>query len=169
MHLTIILFFFLLSFPIKANGLLLSYGHSTSKDQSQVTKLGYVLEPSVDIAQSLGEGFSLEIEISTSEWENLYGPDIKVGSITPLLVYNTDFLSYPSFVRFGIGLAYINQTQWGNRSLGDNWIFEDKLELGFKLMKHHRIGMSLTHYSNGATNKNNDGTTLVSLNYRLHW
>lgn len=152
-----------------ADGVLLSGGQSTSKDKSSVIQFGYIIEPGKSSPLLILNAFTWELEFSASEWENLYGPDIKTGSITPFLKYVNTTNTINWFIRVGVGVAYVEQTQWGNRSLGDNWLFSDKLEIGTEINQHNRIGLSLTHYSNARLNKNNDGTNIVSLNYSVHW
>ena len=130
-----------------ANSVYYSLGESTSKDKSNTRRLGVIVKPTVDLNLLDANSLSLQVDISYSTWQNFYGPDIKAGSIVPMLLYQKKNQSIHWFVRFGVGLAYINQTRWGNRDLGDNWIFENKFTVGFQPLNNHALALSLSHYS----------------------
>ncbi|NMP33329.1 acyloxyacyl hydrolase [Thalassotalea sp. M1531] len=36
-------------------------------------------------------------------------------------------------------------------------------------LNNHALALSLSHYSNAATNSDNDGTNIVSLEYSIAW
>ena len=154
---------------VQAKGLYLSLGNSSSKDQQKTERFGFVHTVNPHVFDIADVPIQLSFDYSTSIWENLYGDDIKTASIIPMFsaTFSNEHISY--FVKFGIGLAYINQTTWGKRELGDNWIFEDKLEIGAELCLHHSLALSLSHYSNAATNNNNDGSNIFSIVYMYQW
>lgn len=108
------------------------------------------------------------IEISYFKWQN-YDQDIKGGSIAPSFILPTTFFTQQAYWKFSIGIAYINNVKWYARKLGDNWLFEDKLEYGVILTDKQTISIAFSHYSNAALNKNNDGANILSIGYQLNW
>lgn len=163
-----------LSINSYADGILLSTGRSTTIDKNNVNKIAYIYEVDKPWAFISDNNLFLEWEASYFVWENKYdvildGEDITGVALTPVFGYRIPYKNNNFYVRAGIGVAYIGTKKWGNRELGDNWTFEDKLEVGYSFDDQHNLGFSLTHYSNAKTNKHNDGVNLLSLNYSYKW
>lgn len=152
-----------------ADGILLSVGQSTTTDENSAHKIAYIYDVEKPWSFIANNNFYLEWEASYFIWENKYGDDITGGSLNPMFGYKLPYKNNEFFVRVGIGVAYIDQVRWGNRKLGANWTFEDKIELGYSVNNNHLVGLSLTHYSNAGTNKHNDGVNIYSLNYSYKW
>lgn len=158
----------LLSFSVLADGIAINYGESTSKDKSPTRRASYVMVFD-QLNQKLENSISIEAEASYFIFKNYYGDDLTGGSLTPMIRYFFPLESMNLYAGFGIGVAYIDQKSWGNRDLGDNWMFEDKLEIGNMFNQHSRLALSLMHYSNAGTNKYNDGTNIFFLGYSYLW
>ncbi len=112
---------------------------------------------------------TLEIVAEYFNWQNHYGDDITGGGLTPMFRYSNDYGDFKLYASIGIGGTYADQIKWGNRDLGDNWMFVDTLELGGDWNKTHRLSISLKHYSNAGFNKQNDGVNIFLLNYGYFW
>jgi hypothetical protein len=169
MNKAVVITLLLLPLNSLADGFTISRGKSTSKDKSNTKSYAYIAETSIKLPYLSEHNFTLDIDITTHFWQNYYGPDLTAASITPMINYKFYKNEWQWLVRLGIGLAYVDQTRWGNREIGDNWVFEDKLEFGVMLAQKHRMTLSLKHYSNAATNSNNDGINILSLNYSYMW
>lgn len=157
-----------------ADGILLSMGRSTTADESKANKIAYIYEVKQPWEFISNNNLYLEWEASYFVWENKYnsildGDDITGASLNPVFGYRIPYNNNEFYVRVGIGVAYIESKKWGNRDFGDNWTFEDKLEVGYSVNHNHHLGFSLTHYSNAGTNKYNDGVNIYSLNYSYKW
>jgi len=148
---------------------MISRGESTSKESPSTSRFGYILE--LDRRWQLTDSsyLNIEFEFAKFKWTNHYGPTIDGGAIIPILRYNSQIFQHPFFLALGVGGAYISETRWHKRKLGNNWLFEDKFELGTHFLDSHRLSFSLRHYSNADTNKDNDGTNILSVNYSFHW
>lgn len=171
MKLALCIYLFVLLLPIQsfADAISVGRGQSTSFDESNTKRYAYIIESKYVIPYFTEKQLTLDWDISTHFWQNLYGPDITAASIVPLVKYTIETHDITFVARFGIGIAYVDQTRWGNRELGDNWMFEDKLEIGVEVTAQHRVAMLFQHFSNAALNSKNDGTNIVSLNYSYHW
>jgi hypothetical protein len=165
----IVLLFLITTLNVHADGILFSKGKSSTIDENIADKIGYLYEVKNPWGDLVSSNLFLNWEASYFVWENKYGDDITGGAIIPLIGYSHKFMDKEFYIRAGVGVAYLDQTRWGNRHLGDNWTFEDKIDFGVNLHKHSNISFSLTHYSNAATNKNNDGVNIFSLNYTFKW
>ncbi|REL27414.1 acyloxyacyl hydrolase [Thalassotalea euphylliae] len=154
---------------VNAHSLYYAIGESTAKDKSNTQKLGFVYHPSTEIEFLADYNLFLTLDVSAATWQNLYGPDLKTGAVIPSFNYPSTQQDNWWYVKFGIGVAYVDQTRWGNRRLGDNWMFEDKLEFGIKVYRNHHMALSFSHYSNANTNKHNDGLNIISLLYQYTW
>lgn len=153
----------------QADALTFGSGQSTSIDKSNTQKYGYIFETKYQFPYFIEQNLTFDFDLSAHFWQNLYGPDITAASLVPLVKYKI-YTEYITIVtRIGIGIAYVDQIRWGNRELGDNWMFEDKIEIGVELTSNHRVALLLQHYSNAALNSKNDGTNLLSINYSYHW
>lgn len=157
------------SYQVSADAISFARGQSTSIDKSNIKKYAYILETNYNIPILREYQLTLDIDFSGHFWQNLYGPDITAASAVPLIKYKIETPLGILVSRVGIGIAYVDQVRWGNRDLGDNWMFEDKLEIGIEITHKHRIALLLQHFSNAGLNKSNDGTNLLSLNYSYHW
>ena len=168
---TLLTFFTLaiISTQTLADGILIAAGNSTSKEHPKSKRIAYIYETDKSLYESENSRLTIDIEASYFNWQNNYGPDIDGGAITPYLRYVITQENISYFASFGIGITYIEETRWHNRKLGDNWLFEDKLEAGIELYNTHRLSFALRHYSNADLHTNNDGTNLLSLNYSYHW
>lgn len=109
------------------------------------------------------------IDGSYWHWENDFGDDFNGGAITPTLYYQHHFFNVDISYRFGVGLAYIEETQWHTRDLGDNWLFENKLEFGLHFTNKHSVLATICHYSNADLNRNNAGLDIISIGYQYQF
>lgn len=143
------------------------YGKSTAATAPKIKNfgLGYDFEQTISI---LGiENLTPVLEANYWTWDN-YDGDIKGGSISPGLKLPLQYPLNP-YIKLSVGVSYIERTKWYARKLGDNWLFEDKLELGLELNPNNIIAFNLVHYSNAGLNKHNSGANVVSLVYKLNW
>jgi hypothetical protein len=152
-----------------ADGISISKGQSTSKDESNTKSYSYIFESDYTLPYFTELNLKIDLDVTVHFWQNLYGPDITAGSAIPMFTYKLRADGLHWFLRAGIGVAYVDQTIWGKRDLGNNWLFADKVDVGFELNKAHQFTLSLKHYSNAATNNSNDGTNIISINYTYRW
>ncbi len=143
------------------------YGESTAASKPNIKNigLGYEFKNSFSIFNI--ENIQPVIEVNYWRWEN-YDGDIAGGSISPGLKFPIQ-LPYDPYIKLSIGVAYIERVKWYARQLGDNWLFEDKLEFGVNINAYNTIALNLVHYSNAGLNKNNSGANILSLVYKLNW
>ena len=154
---------------VSAHSLYYAIGESTAKDRSDTKKLSLIYKPPTNIELLERNILYLTLDVSAASWQNLYGTDSKTGALIPMFNYPLRQQDQWWFIKFGIGAAYVDQTRWGNRRLGSNWMFEDKLEVGIRANPNHQITLSFSHYSNANTNKYNDGLNIISLLYQYNW
>ena len=169
MKFLLLLMLLLVQTAVDAHSIYYAIGESTAKDRSNTQKLGFVYKPSVNMEWLTSNNLFITLDVSAASWQNLYGSDLKAGSFIPMFNYPLRQQDQWWFIKFGIGAAYVDQTRWGNRRLGSNWMFEDKLEFGIKINANHNVAFSFSHYSNANTNKHNDGLNIISLLYQYNW
>jgi len=109
------------------------------------------------------------IELSHAHWNNQYFEDIKVTTLTPSVKIYWLWQEQALFASLGVGAAYLTETRFSSRRLGSNWLFEDKLSVGWKMTKQHSVSLSINHYSNANFASVNDGSTFVFLDYSYQW
>ncbi|MEC4725104.1 acyloxyacyl hydrolase [Shewanella sp. D64] len=96
-------------------------------------------------------------ESAYHHWQDFLYDDKNGGSITPSLKYQLHFQYLSLYLEIGIGATYLENQYYGDRNMGSNWQFEDKLGVGIVLFDHHQLGFSYIHYSNANLADNNDG------------
>lgn len=151
-----------------ADGFRVSYGESSAKLEPAVRMVAFNRHIK-SLWDNENQQVSLELEAEYFIWENFFGDDITGGAITPMFRYQYQLNDYALYGSIGIGGAYADQIKWGNRDLGDNWMFSDTLEFGIQWKEAHRLSGSLKHYSNAGTNTDNDGVNIFLINYGYFW
>ncbi|WP_447173329.1 acyloxyacyl hydrolase [Shewanella sp. 0m-8] len=160
-----------------SSGLEFSYGYIPAKneryDSGASWRLSYL--QGIDTTDTFLDnyGIGLRLELSVQRWED-NSPKSKhesnhVFSLNPIFQYQWHFKPMSLYLELGIGVAYVNNTLYLDRDLGSNWLFEDKLGLGLIVNKHHRIGLSYSHYSNAELASANDGADLIGISYGYTW
>ncbi|WP_281559085.1 acyloxyacyl hydrolase [Thalassomonas sp. RHCl1] len=112
-------------------------------------------------------------ELSHTRWQ-LWLQDKNTGwTVNPVFRYvlpARSFIPAKNFYYFfdaGIGVIKLDHRGFEKRDLGSKWLFEDKLAMGFGIGKHYEIAISWVHYSNANLASNNDGASMLAINYAL--
>ncbi|WP_371188011.1 acyloxyacyl hydrolase [Thalassotalea maritima] len=101
------------------------------------------------------------------QWHNdSYGISITPVFRIPLYQPTTDWLLQ---LGIGIGISYQSNERFGYAKLGSRLLFENKLQLNLIYQNQHQVTLFLYHYSNGETNKYNDGVDTLGIGYGYHW
>jgi hypothetical protein len=101
--------------------------------------------------------------VSINHWWN-DNESITALGYSPLFVYRR--LESPWSLRFGIGAAFLSDTQIAGRILSSHFQFEDQLGLEWTSGRH-RLGLVYLHYSNAGIEKPNHGLDLLMFSYSL--
>ena len=100
--------------------------------------------------------------VSLNRWVD-EGEAINAWAYSPVFVYQ--FRDAPvSYVKFGVGVAYLSDTQIKGRDLSSYFQFEDQLGIGWKWQEHD-ISLAYFHYSNAGIEEPNRGIDMVLLLY----
>lgn len=174
-------FLFLLVFLCQSafafdSGLALSYGqhitdHGNPRDV-KAFRLAYWIQP---------EGYSwkkvdLLFDVSVAYLRSHVGTanHISIASIAPIVRVDLIREDYIAFYLIGsIGPAVMSETQLGDRNLGIQFTFQDRVGVGFLFGKSRRIFVDaqFLHYSNAGLGKPNMGITvpvLISLGAKFN-
>lgn len=100
--------------------------------------------------------------MSFNQWK-LHDESVEVVAYSPVFVYRWGD-GPVSTIRFGIGAAYLSQTQIGNRRLSTHFQFEDQIGIGWR-WRRHTLGLDYLHYSNAGIEKPNQGIDIIMLSY----
>lgn len=113
-------------------------------------------------------------QLSLSDWDfgNGSGDDLQVFSIGPVFIY--DFKRYANglqpYAEYGLGLAYVSETQIDGDDLGIHFQFDNRLGLGIRFGsdQRHDLSVSFRHISNAGLDGDNDGydTVMAAYTYR---
>lgn len=109
--------------------------------------------------------FSISLGLSGSGWKR---QNQDIFTVSGLVMFKFYFLRFFGFVppTFSPYLLYsvagptlISRRTLGTAQLGENFLFQDILELGLQLGMHHAVNMALeyVHYSNGDIFEHNNG------------
>lgn len=103
--------------------------------------------------------------VSFNHWEA--GDDsLNAIAYSPVFVYR--FNAAPiSYVKFGIGGAYLSDTSIKNRNLSSYYQFEDQIGAGWT-WDVHDLSLVYMHYSNGGIEDPNHGINMIVLSYARH-
>jgi len=164
-----LLILFLPMITLANTGVSLSAGKVTGKLATTSSRIAIFSEQKSEWLTDLSANLSWQIELSHAHWNNQYFEDIKTTTLTPSLKYNWQWQQQTLFLSFGIGVAYLTETRFSSRRLGSNWLFEDKLSLGWDLTKQHALSISVNHYSNANLASVNDGSTFIFFDYHYSW
>ena len=82
---------------------------------------------------------------------------------SPVFVYRFNDAAV-SYVKFGVGVAYISDTTINNRNLSSHFQFEDQLGVGWE-WDVHDLSLVYMHYSNAGIEDPNEGIDMVVLSY----
>lgn len=100
--------------------------------------------------------------LSINRWADA-GESIDAVAYSPVFVYR--FHAAPvSYLKFGIGAAYLSDTQIQGRGLSTHFQFEDQLGVGWQLERHD-LSLVYMHYSNAGIVKPNHGIDILLLSY----
>lgn len=102
--------------------------------------------------------------VSLNRWQGS-GDAVNAIAYSPVFVYriNTAPVTY---LKFGIGVAWISDTRILTRNLGSHFQFEDQLGIGWQ-MGIHDLSLAYMHYSNAGFKHPNDGIDMVLLSYAI--
>lgn len=100
--------------------------------------------------------------LSLNRWQ---GPDegVNVVAYSPVFVYrlNTAPVTY---LKFGVGAAWLSASTIQTRHLGSHLQFEDQLGVGWQWGLHD-LSLGYLHYSNAGFSHPNDGMDIVAFSY----
>lgn len=102
--------------------------------------------------------------ISLNRWQG-GGDAINAIAYSPVFVYraNTAPITY---LKFGVGAAWLSDTRIQSRNLGSHFQFEDQLGLGWQWGRHD-LSLAYMHYSNAGFTHPNDGIDSIVLAYAI--
>ena len=91
------------------------------------------------------------------------GDSLNAIAYSPVFVYrfNDAFISY---LKLGVGVAYLSDTTIRNRNLSSHFQFEDQLGVGWE-WDVHDLSLVYMHYSNAGIKDPNQGIDMVVLSY----
>lgn len=164
-----LLILFLPMIAFADTGVSLSAGKVTGKLATTSSRIAIFSEQKSEWLTDVTPNLSWQIELSHAHWNNQYFEDIKTTTLTPSLKYNWHWQQLEMFLTLGVGAAYLTETRFSSRRFGSNWLFEDKLSLGWQMTKQQSISLSFNHYSNANLASVNDGSTFVLFDYRFTW
>jgi lipid A 3-O-deacylase len=100
--------------------------------------------------------------LSYNRWAEA-GESIDAVAYSPVFVYRFHAAAV-SYLKFGIGAAYLSDTQIQGRGLSTHFQFEDQLGIGWQ-WDRHELGLVYMHYSNAGIEKPNQGIDMILLSY----
>jgi len=100
--------------------------------------------------------------VSVNHWQGR-NDSLNALAYSPVFVYR--FYNAPvSYVKFGVGAAWLSDTRIQTRDLSSYYQFEDQIGLGWQRGVHD-LSLVYMHYSNAGFSKPNDGIDMVVLSY----
>jgi hypothetical protein len=157
-----------------AGELSLSWGEGSSrysfkvggKKTPDVIRVAYIHPSDWEWEFASDHTLRLEFEFGVHHWKDSFSNKTKNGVFfNPMWRYYIPILDQELYFGGGIGLAYTNSDRWMDRKLGARLLFEDKFEVGMKLLKRHRLSFSINHYSNAQLADINHGANIYYFNY----
>lgn len=150
------------------SGLALSYGqhvanHGNPKDV-RAYRVAYWIHPEGYTWKTIDLMFDLSVAHLTSSTGT--ANHLSVVTLAPVLRVDLIHEDYIAFYLIGsIGPAVMSDTQLGNRNLGINFTFQDRIGVGFIFGKSRRVFVDaqLLHYSNASLSSHNMGVTVPVL------
>ncbi len=100
--------------------------------------------------------------LSANRWQH-EEESINSVAYSPVFVYRLKNASV-SYIKFGLGAAYLSDTRIKNRQLSTHFQFENQLGIGWQWKKHD-LGLMFMHYSNAGIEKPNHGIDMLLLSY----
>nr|WP_297348340.1 acyloxyacyl hydrolase [uncultured Glaciecola sp.] len=172
-----LLYLFFLYFPqctATAGELSLSWGEGASRYSFKVggektpdaIRLAYIHPTDWEWEFAADHKLRLEFEFGVHHWKDSFLNKAKNGVVfNPMWRYYIPSLNQELYLGVGIGLAYTSSDRWLDRQLGARLLFEDKFEVGIKLLERHRLSFSINHYSNAQLADINHGANIYYFNY----
>lgn len=71
------------------------------------------------------------------------------------------------YVEGGVGATAVSETKFHDKDISSTFQFGDHIGAGFKLADNMRIGLRVSHFSNGGMKKPNQGLNQVQLNFAM--
>lgn len=99
---------------------------------------------------------------SLNHWQ-AEGDSLNALAYSPVFVYRFNDAAI-SYVKFGVGVAYLADTTIKNRNLSSYFQFEDQVGVGWEWDRHD-LSLVYMHYSNAGIEDPNDGIDMVMLSY----
>jgi lipid A 3-O-deacylase len=103
--------------------------------------------------------------LSLNHWQ---GRDDSVNAIaySPVFVYQF-FKASVSYVKLGVGAAYLSASVIQTRNLSSRFQFEDQIGVGWQWGSHN-LSLSYMHYSNAGFKHPNNGIDMIVFAYAWH-
>jgi len=100
--------------------------------------------------------------MSLNRWQDA-DESINALAYSPVVVYRLHKAPI-TYVKFGIGVAYLSATQIKNRNLSSYFQFEDQIGIGWEWGAHD-LSLVYMHYSNAGIEDPNHGIDIVMFSY----
>lgn len=100
--------------------------------------------------------------VSANRWQH-EEESINSVAYSPVFVYRFKN-AFVSYVKFGLGAAWLSDTRIKGRQLSTHFQFENQLGIGWQWKKHD-LGLIYMHYSNAGIEKPNHGIDMLLLSY----
>ncbi|AZG09239.1 acyloxyacyl hydrolase [Pigmentiphaga sp. H8] len=71
------------------------------------------------------------------------------------------------YIEGGIGATAVSETKFHDKNISSTFQFGDHIGAGFKLAENMRLGLRVSHFSNGGMKKPNQGLNQVQLNFAM--
>ena len=71
------------------------------------------------------------------------------------------------YIEGGVGATAVSETKFHDKDISSTFQFGDHIGAGFKLADNMRIGLRVSHFSNGGMKKPNQGLNQVQLNFAM--
>jgi len=148
------------------DGATISIGES--RDGIKIYRMGLRKDFSSKWVQSSFGYLSGYWEGSLNYWKGKSGDKNYGVAVSPVFAYYIDLGEFKPFIEAGIGASIFNKTQIDNRNMSTNFLFEDRIGVGFRY-KNFDFSFRYMHYSNASIKAPNDGIDIWigSISYKF--
>lgn len=145
------------------------FGGIYSTDQLRGVRFGYRTDSiKLPFLESFGNP-DIALEPAINHWQNSnnHADNITALSISPIARWRLTDNKRPLYLEAGIGVAYMDDNQIGDRRLSTHAHFEDRIGMSWQYDTESdaRISVQYTHYSNADIDTPNDGLDF----YSIYW
>jgi len=142
------------------NRIAVSAGESLHRDASNFYRAAFQYKMSDNVFNTDYTLVEAYLDLAASVWN--HSDDVLVVSVSPVLRIKPQHIGsdFKPFIDVGVGPAYVSETTYGNRDLGQHLQFENRIGLG---VEHGNKALSVNafHYSNAGLADENAGTDWI--------